>query len=170
MKTIFKSLKKPTSLVVLFVLFISFNFLLNRFMPPNLALDLRFAYSASEAFSVLNSMGESMRMQYLLVIWGLDTPYMVFYLLLLIGLICKIWKQRCLILLPVVTVLLDLFENMTVSGLILRFPTESVTLGYLASFFTTTKWLCVGACVVYLIIGLVRNYMQKNNPGLDLNS
>jgi hypothetical protein len=169
MKTIFKTLEKPLPLVLLFALFISFNFLLNRYMPPNLALDLRIAYSANEAFRVLHIMGESMRSQYLLVIWALDTPYMIFYLLLLIGLISKVWKEKGFIILPVVTVLLDLFENLAVSGLILRFPSESVTLGYTASFFSTTKWLFVGACLIYIIVGLVRNYVLKRRLALDLN-
>lgn len=170
MKTIFKELEKPFILVLLFALFITFNFLLNRYMPPNLALDLRFAYSAREAFNILNSMGEGMRQQYLMVIWALDTPYMIFYLLLLIGLNCKVWKQKCLIVLPVITVLLDLFENISVSGLILKFPSESVTLGYMASFFSTTKWLFVGACILYIIVGLIRNSLLNRRPDLDLNS
>ena len=170
MKTIFKMLKKSSVLAFLFAMFLFFNFLLTRYMPPNLALDLRFAYSASEAFSVLHSMGESMRKQYLIVIWALDTPYMLFYMLFLIGLNCKIWKRKCLTVLPIVTVLLDLFENLSVSGLLLKFPSESVLLGYMASFFSTTKWLFVGACFLYIVVGLIRNALLKMRPDLDLNS
>ncbi|WP_425638199.1 hypothetical protein ACPUEN_02190 [Algoriphagus yeomjeoni] len=170
MKVIFKTLEKSSILAFLFALFVCFNILLNLYMPPKLALDLRFAYSASEAFSVLQTMGGSMRKQYLLIIWVLDMPYMIFYLLLLIGLICKIWKKKCLIILPIVTVLLDLFENLTVSVLILRFPSESFTLGYLASFFSTTKWIFVGACLLYIIVGLIRNLLNRRRTDLDLNS
>ncbi|SFT86048.1 hypothetical protein SAMN04489724_2387 [Algoriphagus locisalis] len=169
MKTIFKKLDKSSYLLLLFALFILFNFLLIYFMPKDYALDIRFAYSASEAFGVLNSMGQNLRKKYLLVIWLLDTPYLVVYLLLLVGLIRKLWKNKVLIYLPLAIVLLDFFENLMVTGLLLSFPSENMVLAYLASFFTTTKWVCVALCVVFLLTGLVKNYVLKNQPDLDLN-
>ncbi|MEB2777584.1 hypothetical protein SYJ56_19870 [Algoriphagus sp. D3-2-R+10] len=168
MKTIFKFLDKPSNLVILFALFLFFNFLLISFISPYQVLDLRFAYSANEAFKVIKNMGESMRGKYLFVIWALDSPYMIVYLLLLIGLIRKLWKQKKFLILPFIIAGLDLFENIMVSSLLLSFPFESKLLGYFASFFTTTKWLCVGVCVVFLIVGLVRNYVFRKEPNLDL--
>lgn len=168
MKTNFKFLDKPSSLVILFALFILFNFFLNRFMPPDLALDLQFAYSAGEAFKAIESMGGNMREQYLIVIWALDAPYIIVYLLLLSGLISKIWKQKKFLILPLIIAGLDFFENLMVSSLLLNFPSESKLLGYFASFFTTTKWLSVGICVVFLIVGLVRNYVLRKETDLDL--
>ncbi|WP_323822444.1 hypothetical protein [Algoriphagus sp. C2-6-M1] len=168
MKAIFKILDKPLSLVVLFVLFVLFNFLLNRFMPTDLALDLRFAYSGSEGIRVIKSMSASIRERYLMGIWVLDTPYMLVYLLLLSGLISKIWKQKKFLVLPFAIVCLDFFENLMVSGLLLSYPSERLILGYLASFFTTSKWLSVGICVVFILAGLIRNYILKNERDLHL--
>ena len=168
MDSFFKKLGKQNYLLVLFILFILFNFLLNRFMPQGLALDIRFAYSASEAYHLLEMMGEETREKYLMVIWALDTPYMMIYFLLLVGLFSKTWKRRKFLFLPVAIVALDFLENVLVSTLIVTFPTENYILGYFASFFTTAKWVCVLGCVLFLIVGLVRNYVLRNQPDLDV--
>lgn len=167
METFFKKLSKPSNLLGLFSLFVLFNILLKRFMPKNLALDIRFAYSANEAYDLIRIMGESTREKYLIVIWTLDTPYMFIYFLLLLGLVSKILKQKKFLVLPFVIVGLDFFENVFVSSLLVSFPLENQFLGYFASFFTTTKWLFVGLCMAFLVIGLIRNYVLKNQPNLD---
>ncbi len=168
METIFKKLGKPSILLVLFALFILFNILLGYFMPMSLALDLRFAYSANEAYTSLKSMGSTVRENYIIVIWVLDSAYMVVYLLLFCSLIIRVLNVRSLIILPFLVFILDLFENLAVTILLLRFPSESQVLGLIASFFTSTKWLVVGLFCFAFITYLIRNYILKNQPNQDL--
>ncbi|SFB33749.1 hypothetical protein [Algoriphagus aquimarinus] len=169
MEAIFRKLERPPSLLALVVLFALFNLLLNYFMPRELALDVRFAYSANEAYNSIQSMGPKVRENYLAVIWILDTAYMLVYLLLFSILIMKISKRKLLVILPLVIFILDLFENLMVTFLLLKFPVESQVLGFIASFFTTTKWLTVGAFCVIFIFCVIRNYVLKNQPDLKLN-
>lgn len=169
MGSIFKKLDNPVNLLVLFVLFISLYLLLNYFIPRDLALDLQFAYSANEAYESLKTMGAEVRERYLVVIWILDTAYMLVYLLLFSGLIVRCLKSRSLAVFPLAIFILDLFENITVTLLLLKFPEESQTFGYMASFFTTTKWLAVGFFSVIFLSSLVRCYILRNQPDLDMN-
>ncbi len=168
METIFKKLGKPSILLVLSALFILLNLLLGHFMPMNLALDMQFAYSANEAYTSLKSMGSTVRENYIIVIWVLDSAYMVVYLLLSCSLIVRVLNVRSLIVLPFLVFILDLFENLAVTILLLRFPSESQILGFIASFFTTTKWLVVGLFCFAFITYLIRNYILKNQPNQDL--
>lgn len=168
MQIIFKKLGKPSILVVLLTLFFLFIVLLNYFMPRSLALDVRFAYSANEAYELLNSMGPTLRNNYLFVIWGLDTSYMVIYLLLFSSLIVKFLNSKFLAVLPLLIFTLDFFENLMVTILLLRFPVESHVLGFIASFFTTTKWITVGVFWITFLSCLIYNYLFKNQPDLDL--
>ncbi|PZX55754.1 hypothetical protein [Algoriphagus chordae] len=168
MDSLFKKLDKPAILLALAATFILMNLLLNILMPKGLALDLRFAYSANEAYAALENMGEKLREQYLIVIWTVDMPYILVYFLLLTGIFRKLLTGKNILILPLVVAMLDLMENLLVSGLILSFPTEHIFLGYLASFFTSSKWLFVGACLVYILLGLLRKYLPKSPGDLDL--
>lgn len=137
-------------------------------MPKGLALDTRFVYSASEAFNVLEMMGENIREKYLMVIWALDTPYMMIYFLLLVGIFSKTWKQKRFQFLPVAIVAFDFLENVLVSILLVTFPTENYLLGYFASFFTSAKWVCVLGYLIILIVGFGRNYLLRKQPDFDV--
>jgi len=169
MKEIFRKLSKSSSLLVLLVLFILFNLLLNYFMPRDLALDVRFAYSANEAYDSLKSMGPKVRENYLIVIWALDTAYMVVYLLLFSAFMVRFMKSKALAIFPFLVFILDLCENLMVTILLIKFPVENQVLGFIASFFTTSKWLVVGFFSVSFISYLIRNYVLKNQPDLNLN-
>lgn len=164
METIFKRLGKPSILLVLFFFFILLNILLGHFIPMSLALDLRFAYSANEAYSSLKSMGATLREKYILVIWVVDTAYMVVYLLLFCSLIVRLLYIKFLLVLPFLIFILDLFENLTVTILLMNYPLKSQVLGLVASFFTTAKWLVVGVFCIAFITYLIRNYLLKDQP------
>jgi hypothetical protein len=169
MQMIFKKLGKRSNLLVLFALFILLIFLLNYFMPRSLALDVHFAYSSKEAYGLLESMGPNLRANYLLIIWILDSAYMVTYLLFFSSLIIKVLNSKYLAALPLLIFTLDLIENVTVTILLLKYPIQSQVLGLIASFFTTTKWLSVGVFWIIFLACLVYHYVLKNQSDLDLN-
>ncbi|MEP0713989.1 hypothetical protein [Algoriphagus sp.] len=168
MKMLLRRLGSRSNLAILFALFLLFIVLLNYYMPRSLALDVKFAYTADEAYTTLKSMGPALRAEYLYIIWVLDSTYMVIYLLLFSSLIVKFLNNKLIAILPLLIFIFDLLENIMVTSLLLKYPTESHILGFVASFFTTTKWLIVAVFWITFLGSLLHHYLLKNQPNLDL--
>jgi hypothetical protein len=155
MKSLFVFLGKGKNLLLLACLFLLFNFLLSHFIPKEYALDLKFAYSADEAYLALGSMNWELRNVYRVVVWFLDMPYIFVYTLLFTGILLKLWRSRKVVWLTLSIFLMDLLENLLVLRLLKTFPGRSEVLAILCSFFSTSKWTLVIIMVLMIFIGLV---------------
>ncbi|WP_139316599.1 hypothetical protein [Algoriphagus marinus] len=154
------------SIVLLVCLFIFFNMMLKQTMPPSLVLDLKFAYSASEAYQALDIMGEEMRKDYIKCLLIFDIPYMLIYTLLFIQLFNFLWKGSQVRLVCVGVLVFDFFENLMIYSMIQIFPDYSSFLGFGASFFTSTKWVFVGIMVALSLIGALKKIFSHERQGL----
>lgn len=154
MKLLFQFLSKGKNLLLLFCLFVLFNFLLSSFMPKEYALDLKFAYSVEEAYTAIGHLDLDQRQIYRFGIWVFDMPYMVVYCLLFSGILMKLWKNKTTAWIPLSVFVMDLFENLAVLRILKLYPVQNDSLAILASCFSTTKWVLVGILILALFTGL----------------
>ncbi len=154
------------SIIVLVVLFLTFNSLLKNTIPPNVVLDLKFGYSAKAAYMTLSEMGPEMRQAYLKCLLIFDILYMVIYTLLFIQLLNFLWKDTRLYLFCVGVLIFDLFENLTIYSMIQIFPDYSSFLGISASFFTSSKWVFVAIVITLSLVGAFKKIFFNERQGL----
>lgn len=154
------------SIIVLVALFLTFNSLMKNTIPPESVLDLKFAYSARTAYSMLSEMGEEMRRAYVKCLLFLDIPYMVIYTLLFIQLLNYLWTDTRIQLFCVGILIFDFFENLTIYSMIQIFPDYSSFLGFSASFFTSSKWVFVGVVVLLSIVGAIKKIFSIERQGM----
>jgi hypothetical protein len=159
MRSLFEFLSKSKNLLLLACLFILFNFLLGSFIPKEYALDLKFAYTADEAYLALGSMNWEIRNIYRMGVWFLDMPYMVIYSLFFTGILFRLWRSRKVAWLTLSILLMDLMENILVLRLLKTFPGRNESLAMYCSLFSTIKWTLVVVMVMMIFIGLV-NYLR----------
>lgn len=113
-----------------------------------------FAYTADEAYVAVGELDSNQREVYILGIWVLDMPYIGIYGLFFSAILFRIWKSSRTASLPAMIMIADFFENVAVSGLLKLYPVRNEVLANAASFFTTVKWILVGALLVTLVAGL----------------
>lgn len=154
------------TIFLLVCLLIFFNTMLKQTMPPNLVLDLKFAYSAPEAYQILRNMGEEMRNDYLKCLLIYDIPYMLIYTTLFIKFFNFLWKGYQFHIFCLGVLFFDFFENLTIYRMIIVFPDYSSFLGISASFFTSTKWVLVGIVVALMLIGALKKIFSQERQGL----
>lgn len=120
-------------------------------------LDLMFAYTPDEAFASIAAMGEAGRGAYRLFLMTADVIYPVSYVLLLgwaIALAARATRfaGALWLLAPVAGLFLfDMCENTAVIALLVQYPARPEALAWMASAFTTLKWLCAGAAALVLL-------------------
>ena len=152
---------KKTHLFILFGLTLSFNILLTLFMPKEYALDLKFAYSFTEALQSLQQMDLKTRELYEIGVWALDFPYLVVYSLFFAGVLYRLFDKKTFVFLPFGVALMDVFENILVLRILQNFPDLTQSLVFSASIFTTAKWVLVAIMMTLVIVGLVRMIILK---------
>lgn len=154
------------SIIVLFVLFITFNSLLKSMIPSEVVLDLKFGYSAKAAYLALSEMGPEMRQAYLKCLLIFDIPYMVIYTLLFIQLLNFLWRDTRIQLFCIGVLIFDFFENLIIYMMIQTFPDYSSFLGISASFFTSSKWIFVSIVIILCIVGAIKKIFLNQRHGL----
>ncbi len=169
-----KKLTKISSIKLtafLFLLFLFFMFV----VLPSLASkaaelfaglgspDLLFFYSGEKLYEVASSYGELGRNAYIETRFQFDLVWPVVYTLFLVTSIS--WfcsritnvqsKLRYCNLLPIVAVVFDLLENISVSIVMYQFPAKTALFSNIASYSTTLKWIFVYASFLTLAISMV---------------
>ena len=161
MKSLIQVLSNWKTLLVLFALVLLVNFLLGQFMSKEHALDLKFAYSAQEAYDSILQLDETELSRYKIGILGLDMPYIIIYGLFFSGVLLKLWESRWMILIPIAIMVLDFFENIMVLQILNHMPEQRLALGSMASIFTTGKCIFVSILGLCIVSGLIRNLFTK---------
>lgn len=125
-------------------------------MPKEYAFDLKFAYTVEEAYAAMSQLTIEEQQRYKFGILALDMPYLVIYGLFFSGILVKLWKSKWIVLIPVLIMVMDFFENLMVIQILNLLPDQSATLATLASIFTTSKWILIGVLAGFIILGMVR--------------
>lgn len=149
-------------------MFIGFN----AFLMPSLAgdtnttpIDLQFAYTPDEAYALIESYGEDVRKRYIIGELTLDVAYPITYTLMLSISLFLIYQRSVKMgQLPYIIFLSDMLENMGIVTMLANYPSQLTAVAWVTSVFSTVKWLMVGACMIVLIIGLIRKILSKSTP------
>lgn len=161
MKSIFCDLERRRNLFVLFILFVWINYLLSSYLPKEYALDLKFAYSAEEAYQSLNHLSPKEIDLYRFGVWSLDMPYLLIYFLFFSALLKRLWGGRRYFVVPMFIAVMDLVENFLLLGILSSYPDERTTLVWICSGFSTLKWVAVGFLILLILGGLWSFFVSK---------
>ncbi|MCS5490050.1 hypothetical protein [Algoriphagus limi] len=161
MNTVIDFVSDKRILIALFLLMVALNLSLSFFMPKDHALDLKFAYTFSEAYQSLAEMDSDTRKFYRFGIWALDFPYMIVYSLFFAGILCRLWGSRALVVVPFLIAIFDFFENLMVLRILKLFPEPNRLITLIASGFTTLKWLAVAIMFIIIILGIWKYYFSE---------
>ncbi|TVR44266.1 MAG: hypothetical protein EA394_00360 [Bacteroidia bacterium] len=129
--------------------------------PP--LLDLRFGFSAEEAYGTLEAFGEQGRAVYLEMLLVADAVYPLIYGLLLIFLASFFLKRilkpgnefRVINLLAVDAVIFDFLENAGIAFMIRQFPHRIDFVAGLTSVFNMLKWIMIGLAMLMVLVSMV---------------
>jgi hypothetical protein len=64
-------------------------------------------------------------------------------------------------LLPLAGILLDFFENLTISLVMQRYPLRTPIVDVLAPVFTFSKWVTIAVCFLLLLVGLLIAFRNR---------
>ena len=135
------------------------------------SLDGRIAYTAEEAFSTIEAYSDAEREQMIWIhVW--DLALIALYTSMLCLATARLFQRgfahdsgaRGLNLIPLLRGGLDVMENVWIVTMIIVYPARPGVLGWLASLFTTGKYLMGVPIVLLLLIGLVRAAMHGFRP------
>ena len=151
-------------LLVLFMTFFVFPRYKAQIVPDEgpCILDLRFGFSADQAYDTLEAFGEEGRAVYLEMLLVADAVYPLIYGLLLIFLASFFLKRilkpgnafRVINLLAVDAVIFDFLEIAGIAFMIRQFPHRADFIAGLTSVFNMLKWIMVGLAVVLVLVSM----------------
>ncbi|HEV7350525.1 hypothetical protein [Telluribacter sp.] len=163
--------RQATGRIVLFFLALQIAF--NVLVFPNLQarmggdtqanpLDLRFGFTAEEAYAYLDSLGAEGRDVYQWTEQVADGVYPIVYTLLLIFLITYFFKKvfaegslwRRFNLLPFLVMLADFLENIGIVTMLNHFPEQAEGAAQLAATANLLKWSFFPIMIILVLIGL----------------
>ena len=118
-----------------------------------LPLDLRFAYSPTEAYALLAFLGPQGRENYMLGATVVDVAYAVSYTFMFSVWLTLLFRGRSRFscawsVAPIVVFVLDMIENTGIATMLAFYPREIYGLAIATSIATTCKWLLAGPLIL----------------------
>jgi hypothetical protein len=122
-------------------------------------LDMRPGYTPDAAYRLFDMLGQKGRGTYLTLLWTIDLSLPALFGLFLSSAIrrgaFRAWQS-----IPVLAAACDYAENITITMLLLRYPTHEQVLAQLASIFTVTKLILYGAGLLLAVVGFLVRGMR----------
>lgn len=145
----------------------------SRWMPDGSPdpLDLKFAYSASEAAAQIRAFTDAGRAGYRMFLLTVDVIYPIAYTVTFVWAIALLklqsrWEKSTIAVRPAVAAFgFDMLENMTISWMLTVYPEQPATLGWMASIFTTLKWLSVVATIATILLLILARLQANKGAG-----
>ncbi len=161
-------ISKAKNLIVLILLEILINILMFYILkdinkPHNynpVVLDMNFSYSYLDVKNYFTAYTELDRIKYLYM-EIVDMFYPIVYSFLLLGLLYKLFKNKLIIIVPLVAALFDYIENIFLLYYNLYFPDILAETVRISSIFTSLKWLFILLSLFILIIGVFIKLFKK---------
>ena len=149
-------------LLVINLIFPTIIFPLFHGSPDNIPLDLQFSYTPEKAYQLLAQFSaEELKMYRILELTG-DVIYPIVYGFFLSLLIFKFRKNSLLVLIPLLAIVADLFENTGIVILISSLPKQLNTIASITSVFSTLKWSLIFISILLIVIfGVQRLFLNK---------
>ena len=129
--------------------------------------DTSFWYSPADLYRLAELYGPEGRAYYVRSRFTFDLVWPLVYLSFLAASLTLLYRAqrpnglRLANAIPFAAVVFDLFENVSVSWIMVRFPAEAAFAASLAPLFTTTKWLFIGLSFAFLVWGLILQVKPK---------
>lgn len=124
--------------------------------------DLSFYYSAGDLYRMAEAYGEQGRETYIRVRFTFDLLWPLVYTFFLATAISwlytrafredSLWQRANLA--PLLGMTFDYLENISTSLVMLRYPSQTLVVDWLAPIFTSVKWVFVGGSFILLIAGI----------------
>jgi hypothetical protein len=165
-----EKIAKPKTIIVLVMAIIPFNALLFPWVNGRLEalsgyrlMDILFWYSPKEVFTRMAAYQSSGRTIYLISDWSIDLLYPLVYSLLAACILTMVlhaafpWDNplQRMQLLPLMMMVFDYLENISISLLLIQYPAQSDLLARIASTFTSLKWCFAAFSAFALAAGLI---------------
>ena len=114
--------------------------------------DILFHYSSDQFYELFQRYNPREIQYYFRTILLLDFIYPIFYTLFTGLLIFKLSQNTFISLIPLVILIFDYLENITVLTLVQFLPSQNFTLATFAGYFTSTKWLFALLCLGIVLV------------------
>lgn len=128
----------------------------HNYLKHNEILDTSPLYGSEYVKSLFLTLGNHNVRVYGITEVTLDLAFPLIYSMFFLFLIIRLFpaeRAKYLILIPLLTALFDISENIAIAYLAFTFNGEASPIAYLASFFTSIKLILFPACLVVLVIG-----------------
>ena len=128
-----------------------------------LSADTSFTYSARQLFAIAESYGQAGRDYYILSRLRFDIAWPLAYGSFFVSAIAVSFRQKkgLLLLLPILSVVFDLLENLFVSVVFAAYPVELDLFAWLAAGSTLLKWTLLMGSLLLLLYGMVERIRYK---------
>lgn len=131
--------------------------------------DMSFFYTVEELYEIAESYGEDGRDAYIRARFTFDLVWPIVYTLFLASGISWLFLRSSISdtkfqkanLIPVIGMVLDYLENITVSIVMLRYPLRTPFFDIITVTVTPLKWVFVGGSFLILVIGLMKYGLKK---------
>jgi hypothetical protein len=136
-------------------------------------IDLKFTYTPAEVFGMVSAYGEAGRAFYRTIELTADILYPIAYTLffgaLLTAILRRAFPQNPMVhrlaLIPVLSFVMDMGENIGIITMLTQFPTQSELVAQVTGIFTTLKWVTFGTIILTVVTGVlvlgVRRFSQQ---------
>jgi hypothetical protein len=122
------------------------------------SIDTSFFYSATRLYEIIKSYSYEVRMRYIYQRFTFDLVWPLVYGFFIISSTWYLLKEiklpykNTLKYLPIMAVIFDFLENILVSLLMYLYPIQINILGWIASLFTSLKWITLSSSFILIII------------------
>lgn len=161
-----KLISSKKSQIIIFIL-LNICGLIFIFLPHNIfanMIDLNLSYGIQDVYDAFNAMGEEGRVINIYSTLILDTVYPILYVSLILGAYVRLFsKNGYILLIPVLTGLFDLSENIQLVIMNLSYSTIDESQVALASLTTSLKWLFVAVMILILVFGIFQKKFTVRN-------
>ena len=161
-----KLISSKKSQIIIFIL-LNICGLIFIFLPHNIfanMIDLNLSYGIQDVYDAFNAMGEEGRVINIYSTLILDTVYPILYVSLILGAYVQLFsKNGYILLIPILTGLFDLSENIQLVIMNLSYSRIDESQVTLASLTTSLKWLFVALMILILVFGIFKKKFTIRN-------
>lgn len=119
-------------------------------------LDTQLNYTVEQAYQHIEAYGSTGRSVCLFSTLFIDSIFPLFYgafFMLLLSSLFKKTAYKAVVLLPLLVIIVDYFENSSIALLLINYPEQLPTVAYWGSLLTILKWFLLASTIMWISIG-----------------
>jgi hypothetical protein len=131
-------------------------------------LDMKFYYTAEEAYYIIDSQQQSGRKAYKNFLLFFDTCFPLLYAVAFSALLAKVFLKtfpetmwmHYLIIVPFIVAIFDYLENFSIIAILVKYP-KRIWIANIAGYFTACKWLFALLGISLLLFGTTKIFIMR---------